>query len=93
MSIVVSRTSWLVLISAGVSCVLSANGAVRFLSPPFLDPNMVLTQGWMYDNAKSHHGIDYAIGSPSVSFSVLAAASGKAVVVLVLTVTQFKHIL
>lgn len=61
---------------------LSASTGPAFLTLPFDDANIVITYGWFYSANMPHHGIDYAIGSPSVSFPVLAAASGKAVVIL-----------
>lgn len=53
-----------------------------FLTLPFGNPEIVITEGWFYDDLTPHHGIDYAVGAPSVSFPVLAANRGGAVVVL-----------
>lgn len=61
---------------------LFAAAGPSFLTLPYGDPNIVITEGWIYDDMTPHHGIDYAVGSPSVSFGVLASAAGRAVVVL-----------
>lgn len=68
-------------LSIGVCCAAPATAASRFLAAPFSDPNIVLTQGWVYNNASHHHGIDYAL-PPAAPFTVVAAAAGRAVVVL-----------
>ena len=52
-----------------------------FLTLPFANPNIVITDGWFYADDGTHHGgIDYAL-PPAASFDVLAAADGKAVAV------------
>lgn len=77
----ISISATLLLICSSPNSLLAGTGP-QFLTLPFNNPNTVLTQGWIYDNKTSHEGIDYAIGVPSVSFPILSAAAGEAVVVL-----------
>lgn len=59
-----------------------ATGGQRFLTLPFSDPQVRVTQGWLYDWGSLHSGLDYLLsGSNSYqgqSFDVVAAADGWA---------------
>jgi len=70
------------LLICTIAVPLGAFASRGFLTLPFGNPGVVITEGWLYDDLTPHHGIDYAVGSPSTSFPVLAAASGAAVIVL-----------
>ena len=68
-------------------------GSPKFLTLPFKEPDIRITQGWYYDSfpmsrscehpndipgGMRHCGIDYIKSSPGQTFEVVAAASGRA---------------
>src|SRR5438105_4683544 len=67
---------------ASVSSPGRQTGGVKFLTLPFTDPRITVSQGWLYDWGSVHGGIDYMLGDRHSTnwqpFDVVAAADGWA---------------
>ena len=55
---------------------------IHFLTLPFADPNIIVSQGWIYDWGSQHSGTDYMLGNRNSTdwqpYDVYAAADGLA---------------
>jgi hypothetical protein len=55
---------------------------IHFLTLPFADPRIIVSQGWIYDWGSQHSGTDYMLGDRNSTnwqpFDVYAAADGYA---------------
>jgi|GEM_PF-6700736 len=58
----------------------SLSDTPKFLTLPFIDSAVYITQGWIYDWGSIHYGIDYAkdLGGVFQTFDIVAAADGNA---------------
>lgn len=68
--------------AASVAAPMLQAAGVRFLTLPFSDPRIIVSQGWIYDWGSQHSGTDYMLGDRNSTnwqpFNVYAAADGYA---------------